>query len=421
MRARSAFSSRSRSLFRGAIASLVGCAFVSGCSGPVEEAATPVQVAPQFPPDPPDPWLVDGQVGDLTLVRQESSIGNGRILRVAATFGDALTGLRYPAACLFGDRLCMPEDVPFETPIDTTDSRLLFSTDPMSTGGSSAWLGDELVLRDIVAPFDVTLRDGDASVGGYRGQDVSGTVLLQSYPLQFAGGEWGSFDDESVVPLPERIEGVWPPPDEPIDLSDTFNPYVELSWIPATEPGAEMVLELRERVSANGAPLVTTRVIEDDGDVLIPVGDLRLARPLDIRLYRVRSMGSLAIDPLPPEDSRDRPPNVVALHGVAEQGWCLYETCTGPVTDETTPLLFDFCWSSSSCGESQWFLNPDGTWSTAEGYIGSWTYECCTDRIAIEFSSGTVYSGELDPDGCYSGEMLSWSGNQGDWRGCFAD
>jgi hypothetical protein len=394
---------------------------LAGC-GPAEAPdAPPVQIAPQFPPEPPDPWLVDSQVGDLTLIRQEETLASGRVLRVAATFGDALTGLRYPAACLFSERLCMPEDMPFDTPVDTTDAAAAFSNDPMGTGGTSAWLGDTLVLRDIVAPFDVWPRAGAPAVGGYRGQDTSGDVLLQAYPLSFAGGEWGDYDGERVVPLPEKIDDVWPPPDVPIDLSDVAAPYVELTWAPASQPGAEMVLELRERPTPDADPVVTTRILPDDGAVWIPVGDLRLSRPLDIRLFRVQPMGSLAIDPLPADTAADpRPPNTLALRGVAEQGWCLYDTCTGPVDTETVPLVFDFCWSSTSCGESQWFLDPDGTWTTGEGFIGTWTYECCTDSIAMEFSSGTVYSGTRDPDGCYSGEMLSWSGNTGEWRGCFA-
>ena len=272
------------------------CALALGCAAEPEPVDAPIQVAPQFPPAPPDPWLVDSQVGDLTLVRQEASIGAGRVLRVAATFGDSLTGLRYPAACLFGDRLCMPEDMPFDTPLDTTDSGGLFSTDPLGTGGSSAWLGDSLVLRDLVAPFAVKTA-GEASVGGYRGQDVSGDVLLQAYPLSFAGGEWGAFDEDQVIPLPERIEDVWPPPDQPIDLSGTAAPYVELTWAPS-ETASEMVLELRERPTPQSTPLVTTRVIPDTGRVVVPVGDLRLSQPLDIRLYRVTSLGTVAIDPL---------------------------------------------------------------------------------------------------------------------------
>ncbi|MEZ4319336.1 MAG: hypothetical protein R3F61_17615 [Myxococcota bacterium] len=361
---------------------LVGC-------GPAEDTDGPgVITAPPLPPEVPDPWVREGQVGDLTLIRQEESLSVGRQLRSAAVFADRLDSLRWPAACELADRLCVPADAALETEIDSTDVRI-------DADAAFAWLGDELALGDLVATFRV---DDETGVAGYRGR-IAGTGLLEPrYPLAFDGGEWGDFAADDVVELPDRVTVLAPPVDRPIELDGGH--LTRFRWVP-TGVG-QMVL------SVSGPSGTTVRLLEDDGDAWLDTAGVRFSEPLDVRLSRVVDAGTVEIAG-----------NSLALHTIAEQGWCLYDTCDDqPIGGVTTELAFEFCWSTTSCGDSRWILQPNGTWTTDEGYVGTWDYDCCSRRIDIVFSSGTVYSGEVADDGCIEGEMVSWSGNQGDWRGC---
>jgi len=359
----------------------------SGCA-----PAPPAQ--PDLPPPAPapgvptDPWVLAGQVGDLTIIRQEANVSTRRTLRLAAVFADDLQGLPWPAACEFSDRLCLPEGAESEVRIDTSAVAL----DPERSRFS--WLGDAVWVGDLAAGFDV---DPAHPVGGYAGRDFSTGLLLPRYPLEFSGGEWGDYQAESVVPLPDKLTTFSPPTDQPVELDG--DRLANFRWAPTGQ--GQMVL------SMSGPGWSSARLLEDDGEVWVDTSDLRFSDPIDVRLQRITTAGSVAIGD-----------NELVLHTLAEQGWCLYDRCDLPVTDPLTPLVFEFCWSTTSCGDGRWLLAPDGTWRTDEGYIGSWEYDCCNERIDILFSSGTRYTGERDENGCFVGQMESWSGNTGDWMGC---
>ncbi|MCB9673734.1 MAG: hypothetical protein H6737_01380 [Alphaproteobacteria bacterium] len=365
-------------------------ALCAACTGDVvDDTGAPTPFVPEVPAPKPDPWRVDGQVGDLTLIRQEANVSAGRVVRVAGVFADRLDGLEWPAACEFSERLCVPAGTPLETEVDALAAGL------DTEGVQFAWLGDEVVLDDLIATFDVK---PDGPLGGYRGRVSGEGLLLDRYPLVLSGGEWGDFDAEALVPLPERIQTFYPPTDRPVALEGET--LTRFRWAPGGE--GQMVLTLR------GASWATTRLLEDDGEVLIDTAGWRWSSPVDVRLSRVAEAGVVDVNG-----------NALTLHTIAEQGWCLYDTCAGePIGGITGALDFEFCWSPTSCGDSRWVLHPDGTWTTLEGYIGTWEYDCCNERIDLYFSSGTHYWGERDETGCFVGEMLSWSGNQGDWQGC---
>ncbi|MCP4222066.1 MAG: hypothetical protein GY773_01830, partial [Actinomycetia bacterium] len=195
---------------------------------------------------------------------QEESLTSGRVIRVAAVFGDALDDLMWPAACEFSDRVCLPAGSPMETEIDTTNAHL--------TGGSDtfAWLGDSMSIGAIEASFKVKPDD---EIGGYRGQDYTSSLLLPSYPVSFSDGEWGSYEGEDVIALPTKITTLSPSPSRPIELGNS--PLARLRWVP-TGVG-QMVLSMRTSTWS------TERLLEDDGSVFIDTTAIRFTEPGQLR------------------------------------------------------------------------------------------------------------------------------------------
>lgn len=345
-------------------------------------SAVPIEVEDTDPRD----WVREDERGTFTLRREGPSYTRPQQLTVAAVFGPELDGLAYPATCALDGHLCVGPDEPLDR--DRFDPAELPAVDRYS------WLGDTLAVGAHEVPFRVL--PGEARAAGYHGLLALDVPLVDALPVRFSGGEWheGGFE----VALPPLITGLEPSPStwvaaDPLGL-DVFR------WAPR---GGELWLTL------TGETFSSVRRIEDDGSVWVDTRAFRLGEPVEVRLTRVEDQGEVQVGT-----------HRVQITGMAEQTWCLTDGCPDlPYPLYPTELDFEFCWNGSTCQPSQWRLYEGGTWSSGS-FTGTWTFDCCRQRIELVFVSGTRYWAQLTEDGCYEGEMLSWSGNRGTWNSCYA-
>lgn len=80
-------------------------------------------------------------------------------------------------------------------------------------------------------------------------------------------------------------------------------------------------------------------------------------------------------------------------------------------------LLFDFCWSTGNCAQATWTMQQDGSFVSSGGSPG--TYTEVDDRIFMRYDAGTQYSARRRSVGCFEGEIMSFTGAVGTWRGCY--
>ena len=84
------------------------------------------------------------------------------------------------------------------------------------------------------------------------------------------------------------------------------------------------------------------------------------------------------------------------------------------------PALFDleFCWGDA-CGASTLELGADGRFTDITfGDEGDWEWDADGRRMTFAFDVGTIYTGRPAGAGCLRGEMVSFYGDLGRWRGC---
>ena len=342
--------------------------------------AIPIEVDDTDPPT----WVREGESGTFTLRREGPSYTHPQQLSVAAVFGPALDELASPATCALEAPLCVG---PYEPLDEDRFDAPGFSADRYS------WLGDHLAVGAHQVPFDVL--PGEDAAAGYRGLLALDVPLVDRLPVRFEAGEWGrgSFD----VELPPLLTGLEPSPATWID-ADPLGLQV-FRWAPR---GGELWLTL------TGETWSSMRRIADDGSVWVDTRDFRLGEPVEVRLTRVQEQGTVDVGS-----------HTVRVVGMAEQTWCLTDGCPDlPYALYPTQLDFAFCWNGSACQPSSWRLHEDGTWRSGS-YTGTWTFDCCRRQIELVFASGTRYWATLGDDGCFDGEMLSWSGSRGTWSSCY--
>lgn len=363
---------------------------LAGCAGP-SEPSTPVlpTPAPTPPVEPERPaWRRTGDLGDLAVLREARPYGGRPSLRFAAVFADDLQDLAFPAACDRFGELCLPTDAPHEEVFETAG----FGLDPDAS--RFGWVGDALVVGGRAAPFDVF----DPPTAGYAARVIGSGPLPARLPLAFSGGEWGDYASDTALPTPRGFEVIEPDPSAPVFVGDA--PFQSFGWTPVGS--GRMLLTLRN------AHWSAARWLDDDGQALLDLQPYRLTEPMRVDLWHVAPAETLEIDG-----------NALSVTAISSQAWCLVGQCDPPFPALPGVLSFEFCWGASGgCGTSRWFIQPDGTWNTLEGFVGTWAWDCCTRELDLVFSSGTHYRGRVDADGCIVGEMLSWSGNTGTWSGC---
>lgn len=382
----------------------LGWMLAGGCAGPVEPAEdvpTPTPPVP-LPADTGPDWLRTGDVGDVTLIHSGPRAGRARRIVVAGVFADDLQGLPHAAACDRFGVLCVPSGLTREW-TDTSDVTLAPDTSRF------AWVGDTLGVGPRDVPFAVL---PERPTGGYAvtfdATAVIGAALQgdlgEPLDLVVAGGEWGDRRLERSLPIPSPFGSPVPDPRDPVALGDRTLQVFE--WEPTGEGALILTLAQGDWSAA--------RALEGDpGQVAVSFADVRFSEPVHVELWRVG-------EPV----TQDVNGNALTTTSVANQGWCVYDTCRPPFDSSpggfqsAVPLDFTFCWTTTSCGQSRWWLAPDGTWQTTDGYIGTWSWACCSDTLTVVFSSGTTYRGHLGEDGCFDGEMVSWSGNTGVWQSC---
>lgn len=364
-----------------ALPAFLGC--TEGEPAPILVPRDPVYVVPidERPPS----WERSGEGGQFTLLRQAPTLTSPQAVRVAAVFGEGIAGGPYPAACGLEGRLCVD-------PADGLDVDRFVSSGPI-TASRFSWLGDRLAVGPEEVPFYVAPEDQGPA--GYRGALSLDTPLIDRLTVGYTEGEWGtgSFD----VALPPLLTGLEPPPEAEVPVDPTG--LQVFRWAPN---GGTIFLSLV------GPTWSSTRRIEDDGSVWIDTRELRLNEAVEVRLSRVTEQGRIE---LPGEHTVD-------VHGLVEQAWCLTDGCPNdPFERYPRPFDFEFCWSASSCSTSSFRMQEDGTWRSGS-LAGTWTFDCCRESIEFAFNSGTRYWATRGEDGCYAGEMLSWSGSSGTWSAC---
>lgn len=342
-------------------------------------------VLPTPPTQGPPSWVRQSEHGTLTLRREGPSHVQPQRLNVAAVFGPALDELAFPATCSLDGHLCVEPDAPL----------YLDRFEPLGVPAVErySWLGDTLALGAHQVPF--TVLPDDSEPAGYRGLLSLDVPLVQTLQVHFDEGEWdqGSFD----VAVPELLTGLYPPPEDYVVVDATG--IQQFSWAPR---GGELYL------SMTGETWSSVRRIEDSGSVWVDTRDFRLGEPVQVRLTRVVEQGEVEVGS-----------HRVTVRGMAEQSWCLTDGCPDlPYAFYPSHLDFEFCWNNVNCQPSRWRLHDDGTWSSGN-FTGTWTFDCCSKTIELTFVSGTRYWAQLTDEGCYEGEMLSWSGARGTWNSCF--
>lgn len=323
-----------------------------------------------------------GDVGDLFLYTTLPTLEEPEYIGLAGLFGNELGPVAYPAACALTGALCV---VPGAAEVASM------------TGGveprRSTWLGDRLQVGDFVLPFEVVQ---EVPLGGYTLSMEAVASLPVSLDLVVEDGEWSSGTLPSVVPRPPSIVNVTPSPYEPVVVgSKSFQSF---TWEPTGIGDVWLV--------TRGSGTETTRRLVDDGEVLVDLREVRWSGPLFVDLWRVRS------------NERDWNGNEVVAHGATQQSWCVIERCDGPPVEAYPARMpFTFSWTAANDGAAEWTLFEDGTWRAGSSR-GTWSYDCCSQVLAMEFTTGTVYSGMVGPDGCIDGEMRSRTGGTGTWSGC---
>lgn len=358
-----------------------------GCSGE-PTPPTVITIDTPVPPETPvvEPDLRVDEQADVHVRLSGATRDEGERLGIAAWFGEGLEGGRYPASCALTQGLCLSDDVGFET------------STPMGTPVSverSSWLGDEILVERYPLGFIV---DPEIPLGGYVYEEAFEGSLPQWLGLEVERGEWGPQSLLALVPGPDPHGELSPDPTQPVDLAG--DPLLPLSWRAIGDGTLWVTLEKDGQRWARRVP--------DTGEALVDFRDWRLDTPVELGLHRVRT------------SVRSHAGHQLTVHAETEQSWCVVDRCEDPPLPSWPAWMgFEYCWSPDNCATSRWTFAADGTWATADGFGGTWSYDCCRRELTIQFGSGTTYWGTFDDGGCLTGHMQSWSGNTGTWSGCF--
>jgi hypothetical protein len=194
-------------------------------------------------------------------------------------------------------------------------------------------------------------------------------------------------------------------------------PNVQFGFI---EPGFEYLFSL----TVTGMPVgtwdwfVVTECNDTNGVITPPLkdGDIddHIGANLGLVTFPPVVYGPEPIELLDP-DPGGFPPGRMAGEEGATRCWCF----TVEDIPECPPLTGDWIiyydWNcDGSFNSHNMTFYADGTWSSSEGYTGTWAQDGC--NIDWWYTSGTHYWGVMTLDGLYmDGDMLSSGGLSGCW------
>lgn len=213
------------------------------------------------PPVEPPPFLKSDEQGSLVIVHKASGLTGEETATLHGAFADTLGSAHAAARCVTGD-LCLPSGLPAQD----NWSDVFGAAWP--AGSLFSWVGDQVVVGSVDAPFTV-----DPASGFSYYLDVEGPITDPDPWSVALAGEWGDWSDAAAARVKLVVDS--PATDEGISFGD--GGVVMFSW-EAKEAASEVVL----RIVGPGVDRVYNLV--DDGEYALsldtvnwdPLGDYKV-------------------------------------------------------------------------------------------------------------------------------------------------